>query len=136
VAIKAIAFDLGNTLVHYYEREEFPTVLGEAIRNIYAVLPEIATAPLNEPCRSPWRKTSNSRMQRFVRSQSDSTEFSRRLRRCTPMWWNPPLALSWNRSLVEPKKYNDCDQTFRRLRETGYKLAIASNTPRGSPREP
>jgi len=33
--IAAIAFDIGNTLVRYWVRADFPAILSEAIRNAY-----------------------------------------------------------------------------------------------------
>src|SRR5262245_5651723 len=46
--IQAIAFDLGNTLVEYYQREGFPAILSEAIRSAYAVLSEFASEQLED----------------------------------------------------------------------------------------
>jgi hypothetical protein len=44
--IRAVAFDLGNTLVEYYEREAFPSILSESIRNAYDVLSSFGAIPL------------------------------------------------------------------------------------------
>jgi FMN phosphatase YigB (HAD superfamily) len=134
--IKAIAFDLGNTLVHYYEREEFPAVLTEAIRNVYAVLPQIAAAPLEEALSFALSENVEQPDAR-VRPLQD------RLKRILQM--NAPLtndlAERACRAFLEPifnraRKYADCDPTLQSLSQDGYKLAIASNTPWGSPREP
>jgi len=37
---RAILFDLGNTLVEYYTRDEFPAILSEATTRIKAELRE------------------------------------------------------------------------------------------------
>jgi putative hydrolase of the HAD superfamily len=52
----------------------------------------------------------------------------------------PESAERVSRAFLQPifdrgRKYDDSDQTLRSLREAGYKLAIVSNTPWGSPRE-
>jgi FMN phosphatase YigB (HAD superfamily) len=134
--IKAIAFDLGNTLVHYYEREEFPAVLSDAIRNIYAVIPQIAETPLD-------RALSLALSENIEQPDARVRPLRDRLQRILAVNFSLPgdLADRACRAFLQPvfnraRKYADCDQTLQSLAEEGFKLAIASNTPWGSPREP
>jgi hypothetical protein len=46
--IQAIAFDLGNTLVEYYQQEGFPPILSDSIRNTYTVLANFASEQLED----------------------------------------------------------------------------------------
>jgi putative hydrolase of the HAD superfamily len=133
--IKAIAFDLGNTLVHYYEREEFPSVLAQAIENIYAVLPELPTVSLEEALTVALSENVE---------QADARVRPLQDRLCRIFNLEQPLpltvAMSVYRAFLAPivaraEKYDDSMPILRLLREQGYKLAIASNTPWGSPRE-
>jgi len=132
--IKAIAFDLGNTLVHYYEREDFSSVLVEAIENIYAVLPELPAVPLEDALRAA---SSENVEQADARVRPLEDRFRRIFSLEQPLL--PNIAEKASRAFLEPifaraEKYEDSAPTIRLLRERGYKLAIASNTPWGSPR--
>jgi putative hydrolase of the HAD superfamily len=135
MAIQAIAFDLGNTLVHYYEREEFPSVLVKAIENIYASVPEVRSVSLEQALTSA---LSENIEQADAKVKPLQDRFSRIFQLEKPL--EPTLAERACRAFLEPvfaraERYDDSLPTLRLLRDQGYKLAIASNTPWGSPRE-
>ena len=47
MSIRAVAFDLGNTLVEYYHMRDFPSILDEVIACSYNALPASPTV-------TPW----------------------------------------------------------------------------------
>lgn len=131
--IRAIAFDLGNTLVEYYQREDFVEVLADSIRGAHAALSRFAATSLEEAQARALDENTES-LDGKVRSLQE------RLHRVFGL----PTALpegvrdAANRAFLDPifnraRKYHDSDATLQRLRRQGYKLAIVSNTPWGSP---
>jgi len=136
MGIQAIAFDLGNTLVEYYQREVYPSILADSIRNAHAILSSFAAVQLEEAqaiALTENREQSDGKVrplqERFDRvfGLTDQTPADVRERAC--------------RVFLEPifqcaRKYQDSGPMLRMLRQQGYKLAIVSNTPWGSPSQP
>jgi putative hydrolase of the HAD superfamily len=132
--IKAILFDLGNTLVKYYKRGEFEPILEQSIHNI---LDELDS-------RNITTVSFDSAMQNAVKENHESKDF-----KVTPI--NERFERIFNISIndqvfndllcilfLEPifsvsKIYNDTIPVLKQLRDSGYKAAIVSNTPWGSP---
>jgi HAD superfamily hydrolase (TIGR01662 family) len=127
---RAVAFDLGNTLVGYYEREAFPDVLVEALEHAHGCLG--APAPLEEAKRLAMAMN---------REREDGKVYPlwQRLERIFGLRSLPSQEQERvSRAFLQPifdraRKYEDSDRTLRALRRQGYKLAIVSNTPWGSP---
>ena len=46
--LKAVAFDLGGTLVRYYERKQFPGILAEALGKVHKLVAGQASVSLPE----------------------------------------------------------------------------------------
>jgi FMN phosphatase YigB (HAD superfamily) len=134
--LKAVAFDLGGTLVQYYEREEFPTLLAQAIENVRALVKDRASASLSQA--QDAAMTEN-------REQADGRvcPLQERLARIFGLTQSlpPELQEAVGRAFLKPifecgRKYDDTDAALADLRMRGYRLAIASNTPWGSPSAP
>ncbi len=131
--IRAIAFDLGNTLVDYYQREEFSSVLVGAIRNAHAALSGFTAVRLDEA--QTFALTENTE-----RDDGKVRPLQERFDRIFGLADQLPAELRDRaaRAFLQPifdraRKYQDSDPTLRTLRRQGYKLAIVSNAPWGSP---
>jgi putative hydrolase of the HAD superfamily len=132
--IRAVLFDLGNTLVRYYDAREFPRVLRECLTECGVALswpadperdrhlleralsfnqerPDFAVRPLGE------------RLQAIFAAHVALDEDD--LRRLTAAFLKPIFATA----RLDP----DAAGVLRALREHGIKTAIVSNTPWGSP---
>lgn len=136
MSIRAIAFDLGNTLVEYYQREAFPSVLSESVRSAHAVLSgytpvsveQSQAIALSENTEQPDGKV-RPLQERFDRIFGWSPHTPEAVRSAACEAFLNPI-------FKRARKYRDSDSTLRRLREQGYRLAIVSNTPFGSPSPP
>jgi HAD superfamily hydrolase (TIGR01509 family) len=130
---RAVAFDLGGTLVQYYEREQFPPILAQGMENVYALLSHLSARSLQEV--QAVAMTEN-------REQPDGRvcPLHERLARIfglgepLPEHMREDVALAFLKPIFAcAKKYDDVDPTLLALRAKGYRLAIVSNTPWGSP---
>ena len=133
-----ILFDLGNTLVSYYEREDFPTILGQSIQAAHASLAAdgydhltldqvLARAPgeTNEPDDLTIRHLAERLEAVFELEAANVPPES--YRRAAAEFVSPmkaPAAL-----------YPDTIPTLERLRAAGYRIGIVSNLPWGVPSE-
>ncbi|MHC5034600.1 MAG: HAD family hydrolase [Planctomycetota bacterium] len=133
---KAVLFDLGNTLVSYYERHESPGILKAAITEVrdhlageglLAVSPEVMWERVKqEDHGSPGNRVFplEDRLARiFGLAESMPSE---------------PLADALCRAFMKPifaraRVYGDVVPTLDQLRAAGVRTAIVSNTPWGSP---
>jgi FMN phosphatase YigB (HAD superfamily) len=134
--LRAVAFDLGGTLVRYYDREEFPCILAQALDNVYALISDQASHSMEEARCSAMtenRERSDGRVcpvhERLMRIFGIRSSLRESL----------PVDLA--QAFLEPifacgQKYEDVDPVLSDLRKRGYRLAIASNTPWGTPAEP
>ena len=131
--IRAVAFDLGNTLVEYYQRESFPSILVESICSAHAVLRNFAVVPLAEA--QAVALTENvERPDGKVRPLRDRLATIFGLAEQTPEAVREQALHAFLQPIFRcARKYEDSAPTLRMLRQQGYRLAIVSNTPWGSP---
>jgi len=132
----AVLFDLGNTLVQYYTRAEFPAVLSEALDQVRRFLAErhVPLPPESEI------------QQRTVEENHEAADYrvrplENRLRRIFQLEGesaSEEILLSLCRRFLLPifaraRRCPDAVPVLRELRASGLKLAIVSNSPWGSP---
>jgi putative hydrolase of the HAD superfamily len=133
IQITAIAFDLGNTLVEYYDRADFPPILTEAIHNAHAVLAEFASEPL-EKAQATAVEENYERPDGKVRPLSERLEKIFRLAPDTPVSAREQAIVAFMRPIFRcARRYDDSIPVLHALRERGYRLAVISNTACGSP---
>ena len=129
--VKAVLFDLGNTLVSYYTREEFPGVLAECIGSCRRLLlkrgvgirEEGLWGRVNEQDHeSPGHRVYplEDRLRHIFGAQDEET-----LGALCAAFTEPIFGLATLHDDVKP--------TLGELRMRGVKTAIVSNTPWGSP---
>lgn len=134
---KAILFDLGGTLIQYFERDEFPNILRSAISNVKEYLRQKNL--LFIPEESIW--------DRVMRENYENKNF-----RVRPLE-NRLIRIFGLDELIKPdskeiikicrqfmrpifsigKCYNDTKTVLKSLKSKKIKIAIVSNTPWGSP---
>jgi putative hydrolase of the HAD superfamily len=131
----AILFDLGNTLVRYFDRPEFPSVLEQAITNVQAYLR-----------REGMLRVSAERMWQQV-AREDHEAVDNRVRplegRLSRIFQLDPgqaqaVMPALCRCFLQPifqraQRYEDSLPLLMTLRHKGFKTAIVSNLPWGSP---
>ncbi len=129
---KAVIFDLGNTLISYYSRQEFPAILREAIENCRKELTSRGVTIPDE--KSIWLR---------VKEQDHGSPGNKvhplGLRLSTIFGVTDAvlldeLCIEFMRPIFRSARlHDDAKPTLKALRETGLKTAIISNTPWGSP---
>lgn len=132
---QAVLFDLGNTLVHYFERSEFPAILEQAILAVRRYLHEKEL--LTVPEEAMWRRV---REEDHEETDYRVRPLEERLGRIFGIdrAQRPEVAAAMGRRFTEPifvrgRCYEDALPVLRKLREDGIRTAIVSNTPWGSP---
>jgi putative hydrolase of the HAD superfamily len=130
-----VLFDLGNTLVQYYTSSESPTVIGQSIIQAQAYLRQKGL--LNVSPETMWRGVENENYEapdyrvrplegRLARIfQLDPTESPAFVTAVCRQFLKPIFALG--------HCYEDTQPTLEALRAKGFRTAIVSNTPWGSP---
>ena len=134
--IEAVLFDLGGTLVRYYDRRQFPDILRDAITRVQLKL-QIEGELKVEPD-TVWLR---------VREEDYESEDYRvrpledRLIRIFELHdADADTLMEHCRTFMEPifalgRLYDDAIPILRELTSMGVKTAIVSNTPWGSPAE-
>jgi HAD superfamily hydrolase (TIGR01509 family) len=132
---EAVLFDLGNTLVHYYERSEFPAILEEAILAVRAHLRDRGLLRVSEE--AMWQAVGQEnheaadarvrplvgRLARiFLLNRQVALDVGQAMERC----FTGPI-------FARAQRYPDSLPLLRELRARGLKAAVISNTPWGSP---
>jgi HAD superfamily hydrolase (TIGR01662 family) len=133
MSVRAVAFDLGNTLVRYYDQEEFLPLLSDGIETVHRLFSDYSKVTL-EVAR-----------QRAIAENVESADgrvraLQERFDRIFAFGAPPPVNVCAcaAEAFLEPifgcaQKYADTDEALAVLRASGYRLAIVSNTPWGSP---
>ena len=131
---KIIIFDLGNTLVRYYERSEFPAILEQAISGVQDHLREEGL--LNVSSDSIWERVEEENHEAGDYSVRPMEERLSRIFRLHP--GNNKLMVTVCRHFMGPifacaHRYEDTLPALKELGTMGVRKAIISNTPWGSP---
>lgn len=136
--VRTILFDLGNTLVSYYEREQFPAILAESLRAAHASLvgdgyrdrslPEVLARSAGGG-RDPEDLTIRPLEERFAEifgpgAVALGAESLARAARGFVAPLHAPAA-----------RYEDTLPALERLAAAGYRIGIVSNLPWGVPSE-
>lgn len=129
-----ILFDLGNTLVEYWSRDEFPHLLEEAIGQVQSYLRQQRLLTLSSE--SFWQRVQEEKY--FKSGDHRVHPLEGRLARIFDLDESTHHMMPMCRAFMDPlfakgRLYDDSIPTLERLREQGFTLAIVSNTPRGSP---
>jgi putative hydrolase of the HAD superfamily len=132
---EAVLFDLGNTLVRYFQRSEFPTVLEEAILGVRRLLGE--SGLLEVAAETMWRRVAQEnheaedhrvrplagRLARiFQLAPGTAAGVADALCRC----FTEPL-------LARGHLCEDAIPVLQQIRAAGIQTGLVSNTPWGSP---
>jgi HAD superfamily hydrolase (TIGR01509 family) len=132
MSIRAVLFDLGNTLVSYYRVDEFPEILRRCLRGCLAELEPRASA-------EPDEKLYNLALTLNRESDDHAVRpLAGRLGILFPEHRNDPLALerlsaAFLQPILETAKLDpEAIPVLETLRSMGKSLAIVSNTPWGS----
>jgi putative hydrolase of the HAD superfamily len=130
----AVLFDLGNTLAAYYRRDEFQPILERAVDNVLTELRARGVATVDR----------DAALVSAAQENREASDF-----RVTPMaarlvriFGLPPgdsaLLDALSERFLEPifanaRVYDDVVPMLTRLRDDGFRTAIVSNSPWGSP---
>ena len=121
-----VLFDLGNTLVRYYDLPDYPPILRAAIGEVASFL----------GAETDWVRVA---AEDFEAKDFQVRPLGERLRRIFPdVAWSEEVELEACRHFMKPiftlaNVYDDVLPTLAALRAQGTKTAIVSNTPWGSP---
>ena len=129
---QAVIFDLGNTLVAYYSRDEWPTVLDEAIADVVEYLRTHGMLKI-DLAELPTRVEAE-------RGEGDDLRVRPLARRLARIFGLPEVDPQTCRCFMGPifataRVYDDTMATLGELRRRGFRTGILSNTPWGSPAE-
>ena len=129
----AVLFDLGNTLAAYYRRDEFPPILERAVDNVLAELRARGIVTVDRDFALASAAAEN-------REASDFrvTPMAERLARIFGLSPNDAASDALCERFLEPvfaiaRVYEDAVPVLTRLRAAGFRTAIVSNAPWGSP---
>lgn len=121
-----VLFDLGNTLVSYYERKDFPPILQAAIGEVERFA----------GTKADWNQV---QAEKFTAKDFRVRKLEERLSRIfAETTWDEAKTLEACRRFMTPifgiaRLYDDVLPALNSLKERGIKTAIVSNTPWGSP---
>lgn len=133
-----ILFDLGSTLVHYYERSEIPEVLGHCIESVRTILQERGLLSVSQDIMRQRVNEENREVQDYrVRPLEERLG---RIFQIDGVNKTEEFMMEMCRHFMDPifvrgYCYEDTLPTLRLLTSKGFTIAIVSNTPWGSPAE-
>lgn len=133
--MKAVLFDLGNTLIWYYVRPEIPQVLREAITEVQSFLR--GKGLLSVSLEEMWRRMEKE--ENYEAKDYSVRPLEGRLARVFQLDpGSEELLAAACRRFMKPifargRLYEDSLPVLRELRSKGFKTAIVSNTSWGSP---
>src|SRR5262249_49967835 len=123
MTIRAVALDLGNTLVEYYEREDFRPILSESIRHAHDAFSHFAGIDLEE-AQLIAASENHEHDDGKVRPLQDRFDRVFGLRDDTPSSVREQAGRAFLRPIFgRARKYEDTDLTLQALRGLGCKLA-------------
>lgn len=129
---KAILFDLGNTLARYYELKEFPGILERGIIEVENYLRPLGLEIAGDELRRRVAAENHEASDHSVRPLEE------RLARIFGERWSREIVMEMCGRFMRPifalsSLYDDVLPALGDLRSRGYRIAIISNTPWGSP---
>jgi putative hydrolase of the HAD superfamily len=134
LAIRAVLFDLGNTLVSYYTSREFPAVLRQCLQECAAVFGSgdaIISEELFERAMALNREQPDYAVRPLEARLSELFDVGRFVDGTSVL---PALAAAFMTPIFSMAKRDPAaTDVLDRLRSLGIKTAIVSNTPWGSP---
>ena len=131
----AVLFDLGNTLVQYYRRQEFPALLERAILEVQSYLQEQGL--LTVPADLMWQRVAE---ENHEAADHQVRSLEGRLARIFEL--DPAHGVGVVEAIcrrfttpifARGRPYEDTLPVLRQLRSAGIRTAIVSNAPWGSP---
>ena len=130
-----VLFDLGNTLVRYYVRAEFPRILEQAITGVQYLHKEGISHASAE---SIWRKVEEENHESENNAVRPLEGRLARIFRIDDHAMSDEVVMAMCRAFMEPvfalaQRYDDVLPVLRQLGKKGFRKAIISNTPWGSP---
>jgi len=134
---KAVLFDLGGTLVQYFEREEFPNILRKAIFNVKKYLEQHDLLIVSE--NDIWQRVMNENYEsKNYRVRPLEKRLSRIFELNKVMDINSDEIIEVCRRFMQPifslgKCYNASKTVIQSLKSKNMKIAVVSNTTWGSP---
>jgi len=136
---RAILFDLGGTLVHYFGRSEIREVLGEAIGEVQEYLHQQGL--LHVLAEEAWERAIEEGHEASDHRVRPLEQRLMHIFRLDERACSDALLEAMCRCFVGPiferaRRYDDTLPILQRLRSEGYEIAIVSNTAWGSPAEP
>lgn len=133
-----ILFDLGSTLVHYYERSEIPEVLGQCIESVRTFLHEQGLLRVSRDI--VWQRVKEENCEAQDYRVRPLEERLGRIFQIDEVNKTEKFMMDMCRHFMDPifsrgYLYEDALPTLRQLTSRGLTTAIVSNTPWGSPAE-
>ena len=133
---RCILFDLGNTLVQYFNREEFAEILVQAVTEVQDYLSGVGLLAVSEE--EMWAQVRLEDYENKDYSVRPLEDRLSRIFRIETAVLSEELSVSMCRRFMKPifatgKTYEDTNPALQGLRERGFRLAIVSNTTWGSP---
>ncbi len=133
---KAVIFDLGGTLVNYFELNDFPKILKQAIHEVYSFLHQRGL--VSSSIAEIWGRVGD---ENFESKNHRVRPLENRLINIFQLpksVYSSALISDMCRSFMKPifslgYCYEDTIPTLQKLRSMGFKTAVISNTTWGSP---
>lgn len=134
--IDTVLFDLGGTLVRYYERSEFPPILRAAITRAAGCLPTHGRPAADMD--AVWQRVAEEDREAGDYQVRPLEERLARIFGLGDPTGCGELVQEMCRGFMQPiyaiaSLYDDALPALRLLKQQGYKTALVSNTPWGSP---
>ena len=131
-----ILFDMGNTLVQYYVRAEFPGILDQAITGVQEYLRQESL--LNLSAEAIWQRVEKENHEAKDHAVRPLEERLIRIFQLDGSAVSSRVVMDMCRCFMKPifavaRRYDDVLPVLQELGEGGYRKAIISNTPWGSP---
>ena len=129
--IRTLIFDLGNTLIKYYQKDEFSAILTDSIIYCKNYLASTGLKLHEEKIWDRVKKQNFESPDYKVRPLEERLSIIFKIKdlnlieKLCKIFMNPIFS--------KGKKYDDVDSVFKLIREKDMKIAIISNTPWGSP---
>lgn len=133
---KAVLFDLGNTLAFYFERNEFPIILRQAITQVQSYLN--SKGMLNVSPEEMWRRVQEEDYESDNHKVRPLEERLIRIFQLNHSTLPSNMVMTMCRHFMKPifarsNRYPDTLPTLKELKSRDFKTAIVSNTTWGSP---